>query len=1137
MSYRVILTVLLSLILASALPETARAQGADLWTFVQTSAISVEDSGGRQLPARYLSAALDTDALSAITATAPIEFSIAAADGPTITLPMPDGTLGNFRIVESPIMAPELATQFPGLQTYSGSDINDPSVTARFDWSPSGLHGMIMTAVDTVIIEPYETNPALHYTYYKRDSTPVSPLPFVCGHEPTQSVFSAFTVGLEQFKLSTGASLRTFRLAMTATGEYTAFHGGTVASALAAIVTTVNRVNLLYERDFAIRFTLVADQSKIIYTDSATDPFSTEGHGDAASLDENQAAVDAQIGDANYDLGHIMGVGEGGLASAGLCETGFKAQGTTALDQPIGDAFDIDFVAHEIGHQLGGNHSFNNSTLGNCTTRNAATAFEPGSGSTVMGYAGICDDANLQPRTDDYFHAGSLIEIGTFLNQGDAALCGGTIVTNNTAPTVSAGTAFTIPRSTPFTLTATGSDPDGDALTYTWEQVDVGTAAPPEGDDASRPIFRSFPPSISPSRTFPQLPHILNSANVPPETYTLEDFLYVTGESLPTTARSLNFRVVARDNRAGGGGVADSLVTIAVDANTGPFAVQQPNFNLNWAAGASETVTWDVGGTTAAPVSAANVNVLLSTDGGLTFPTVLVSNTANTGTTPVTVPDVATSTARIKVEAVDNVFFDVSDANFAIVGGAAPGTTATPAFTVATGGGGSLSTDGSGGTTAGYVRIEPSVGDKAPAGLAIFGFRQNGVLVTEAGVTASPRLRSARFFANVSGPVNTGVAIANPNEQVATITFFFTDTAGTSTTPDTFTIPANGQIAAFLNQSPFNGAATFEGTFTFSSSVDVAAIALRGLTNERADFLITTLPIVDLGRPAVNETLTFSHFADGGGWTTQVVLVNPTDNAIAGTVRFYSQGDATTAGAPVAVQADGQSASEVSYSIPARSARRISTDGVPAATQAGSIRVVPSGSDAAPSGLGVFSFSSGGVTVSEAGVPALRAFRSQRMYAQLSGPVQTGVAIANPSAVAVTATVNLSDLTGTFLGTSTLTIPANGQTAKFLNQLPGFESLADIEGVLQITTDATTGLSVVGLRARTNERDDFLITTTPPVDESTTISSAELFFPHIVNGGGYTTQFVLFGNTPTESSDGTLRLFTQAGGPLSPSLN
>jgi hypothetical protein len=454
-------------------------------------------------------------------------------------------------------------------------------------------------------------------------------------------------------------------------------------------------------------------------------------------------------------------------------------------------------------------------------------------------------------------------------------------------------------------------------------------------------------------------------------------------------------------------------------------------------------------------------------------------------------------------------------------------------FTFVDKGGVSVSTLGT--SSSGYARIQPASGNTAPAGLAIFGLKANGVVVSEAGVPASPLVTSGRIYAEVNSPVDTGLAIANPNSQAATITYFYTDSTGKDTITGTTTIPANSQIAEFLDQSRFNSGPSFSGTFTFTSNVPVSAIALRGLNNERNDFLITTLPVSPLSAPA-GETVIFPNFSDGGGWTTQVVLVNPTDETISGTVQFLGQGSASSAGQPVSVTIDGQTASTFVYSIASRTARRLLTSGRGSSTQSGWVRVVPDSGRRSPSGLAIFSYKTGGVTVSEAGVPASPATTAVRMYAEVSGDaVDTGVALSNSTGSAIPARVELTDLAGKALAvTGNITVPANGQVALFLDQVSGFEKLpTPFQGIARISTTSASGMSVVGLRSRLNERGDFLITTTPPVDEKAAPGSAEQLFPHLADSGGYTTQFILYSGAAGQAATGTLRFVAQSGQALS----
>lgn len=654
---------LISLVLLIFISSTFIAQS-NLWMDV------VIPSGiTRQInPAEFRSLGLDIRAMEDFLMSLPAERNgNQLSSGEVISLPMPDGSYADFRIIESSIMHPELQSRFPEIRAYLGQGITDPSATLRADYSPAGFRAQIISNSGTVYIDPVSASSDEYYiaytkkAFYQNNIGSFNELPPVLGedfiiepdhdHEETpekQWITELNAEVAQQSRTQSGANLRTYDLALSCTGEYAQFHGGTVAGALAAMNTSMVRVNGVYEREVAIRMILVPNNDQIIFLEAIDDPFDNGDGG--AMLNQNQTTCDNIIGFNNYDIGHVYSTGGGGIAQLNSpCGSG-KARGVTGQPTPVGDPFDIDYVCHEMGHQFGGNHTQNNPC-----NRAFSAAYEPGSASTIMGYAGICPP-NLQTNSDDYFHNHSYNEIINFSVNGNGNTCATITPTGNQPPTIDAGNGgFTIPVSTPFELTASGNDPDGDLITYNWEQYDLGpaTSGGLENPSGNQPIFRSWPAEVSPTRVFPRLSNLVNNT-VP------------IGELLPTYDRSLRFRCTVRDNRAGGGGVNDDEILFNVDDVGGPFLVTAPNTNLNYPANSLQTITWDVANTTAAPISCSNVDIFLSLDGGFTYPITLLANTANDGSASVFIPNNQTNTARIKVKASDNIFFDISNQNFII---------------------------------------------------------------------------------------------------------------------------------------------------------------------------------------------------------------------------------------------------------------------------------------------------------------------------------------------------------------------------------------------------------------------------------------------------------------------------------------
>lgn len=656
--------VLVMLTLIASVYTTGQQIDRAFWRDVSEAAI-VDKSDRLIVPEKYRTLALDLADLRSYLDQAPREIEIGAKYSSFIVnLPLPDGSFGRFSAVESPIMAPELGAKFPEIRTYLGQGIDEPTASARFDITPAGFHAIIFSSAGTIYIDPYQQDRADYYiSYFKRDLLPdpsrtfIEEAPLDTDSEIAREIAHYVAQGLA---VSSGTELRSYRLAVAATGEYTQFHGGTVQAGMAAVVTAMNRVNGIYEREVAVRMVLVSNNDLLIYTNASTDPY-TNNNG-STMLGQNQTTLDNVIGDANYDIGHVFSTGGGGIARLGVpCRSGLKAGGVTGLPSPIGDPFYVDYVAHEMGHQYGANHTFNGNA-GSCAggNRNASTAYEPGSGTTIMAYAGICSPQNIQNLSDDYFHGASIDEIVAYTTLSSGNSCPVRTLTGNRPAVVNAGiSGITIPIRTPFIMTGSASDPDLDTLTYCWEEFDLGAAGHPNTPSGNAPIFRSFRPANTPSRVFPRMSDVIGNVQT-------------MGELLPTYARTLSFRLTARDNRAGGGGVGKASTSINVTANAGPFIVTAPNTDLTWVANNTHPVRWDVASTNLSPVNCTVVNILLSTDGGTSFPITLAANTPNDGSEDVVAPNNLSSSARVKVEAANNIFFDISNVNFTLASLASP---------------------------------------------------------------------------------------------------------------------------------------------------------------------------------------------------------------------------------------------------------------------------------------------------------------------------------------------------------------------------------------------------------------------------------------------------------------------------------
>ncbi|MFV2020016.1 M12 family metallo-peptidase [Micromonospora sp. LOL_023] len=832
---------------ASAAPDGGTPIAGTPWATLDGAPAASRSGRTPDIEAHRLAAyTLDRDAIAAQLDRAPAESARAAQAAPLVlTVPTPDGTLARFKVANSPVMEDGLAAAHPEIQTYAGTGVDDPNATIRADLTPLGFHASVRSSSGSWYVDPYHRDQSVYASYYAHD--------LVNRHgdliERADVGGAAEEIGAEidQAQADEPAGplvqLRTYRLAFLTDPSYANYFGA--QNVTAAKVTLINRVTQIYEDETAIRLVLVNDTDKtnLNTAELATGPNGPCGAApcfteanltgcSGATLNRNRIVLGQLVGASNFDVGHIgFGLPGGGVAGLGVVGGDGKARGCTGLPNPIGDFYAVDYVAHEIGHQFAGNHTFNG-TQWNCSggNRSAANSYEPGSGSSIMAYAGICQQDNLQPHSDPYWSQRSYHEITTFVNSARPAInevqtvslrdfdtvgdsfqftfngrnsrqigfgpgftaayiketiesitgwpAGATVTvaafggvgpldntgfqvtfnggavartnvsplgltsfdgadgfvgetakggpvdnggwqvtpTTNHAPVVTVPDQLTIPVRTPFALTGTASDADGDPLTYMWEQNDrggilggstAGTALT-SNVKTNGPLFRVFGTSAlvspqdtqqyyspglnavddDPTRVFPDMAQILAgntnartgacpAAPEPPASGSASNLTQALvdcySEFLPTADwvgydndRTMHFKLTARDGRVGGGGVGNAETEVVLAPQAGPFLVtsqQVPSFYLG---GSTQEITWDVAGTDAAPVDAAQVRISLSTDGAKTFPYVLAETVPNNGSATVTLPNIDTTTGRIRIEAVGNVFFDLNDADIRI---------------------------------------------------------------------------------------------------------------------------------------------------------------------------------------------------------------------------------------------------------------------------------------------------------------------------------------------------------------------------------------------------------------------------------------------------------------------------------------
>jgi subtilisin-like proprotein convertase family protein len=643
------------------------------WTDVSEADIAVAKKEAIDLALfHYRTIAVDLAPLQNHLKQAPLLDGPAAKSGaPALTFPMPDGTTETFRILESPVLMPGLAAKYPEIRSFKAIGLTDPGSTGRFDYSPRGLHASFRTSRGEFFIEPYaDGQNRYHAVYFASEVDPTAlDINLECGAE------SLLSESLERQEMLPGSpnravlpraksanepvNMRTYRLALASTSSYSQANGGTKSAVLAAMNTTINMVNAMTEHELALRFQIIDNNDTLIYLDPMTEPYANIE--DVLSLlDQNTNIITqvAKVSGASFDVGHVFtgncnGSVVGIARSKSVC-TGDKAKGVTCFRGGLEYVL-RNILVHELGHQFGALHSWNNCPAF-IEQRSAASAYEPGSGSTIMSYGGSCGSQNIQFSNDAYFHTISLQEIFEFSRQGPGNTCAILTPTNNNAPAVSLPYEdnFFIPIGTPFELKAVATDLNADTLTYCWEQFNRDGITTLDNPQGNAPIFRSFPPTTNSKRVFPRLETILNNSSDPTE-------------RLPGYSRDLTFRCTVRDNNHEAGGVTWEEVRFKATASAGPFLITQPNSgDTEWKVGDYMEVSWDVANTDNALVNCKNVNILLSSDGGQTFPHVLARHAPNTGSAFVVVPNVLTQRARIRVEAANNIFFDISNANFEI---------------------------------------------------------------------------------------------------------------------------------------------------------------------------------------------------------------------------------------------------------------------------------------------------------------------------------------------------------------------------------------------------------------------------------------------------------------------------------------
>lgn len=745
-------------------------------------------------PTSYNTFQLNYPGVKAVLAAAPKEFTAEAKAGKcVISIPLGDGAYESFKIQEVAMLDAEAAAAFPDIHTYAGISTTDPRRTVRLSTTVRGFRAMVMEPDYSVsFVEPLAWGQTEYYISYKRtDSADRGLGKLRTGVDENGGMWFGDQEELfapeEEYR---GAEidplqLKIYRYCVATTGEFSQDHGGNKPEVFAAVTEYSNMVSAIFERDAAVRLQLIAASQNVVFLDPDTDPFFGQMVQDWMS--QNPNVLNTYCNPLSHDVGHVYAryLGGSAIGVAGslgnICKDS-KGAGCSA-GVGLGD-YGSNFlvvIGQEVGHQMNGGHTWNRCNGGG--GRHGTVAFEPGSGSTIMSYAGACGSDNVQGFSDLYYHAGSIHEFKLYYTFG--GLCGSFMQTDNHEPVVTLPyqNNFTIPISTPFELDGSATDVDGDDLSYCWEEVDAGPEVPLGQPSGNAAIFRTRLPVSVTNRYFPRLATVINNGSD------------IT-EQLPTYTRDLTFRLTARDNRPNGGGVGSADVAFKSYEEAGPFLVSYPNLNSAvWKVGEYEEVLWDVANTYNAPVSCKKVNVRLSTDGGLTYPVTLASNVENDGKQYVQVPDMVGTKLRVRVDAADNVFYDISNANFKIENPAQPSLTF------------GLENDGTTLCLPDYFNTEilsaGILGYSDPITLDLVGSVPPGAVPSFSSTTIQPG-ESATFSLDLSQVAVQGEftfdirGTSNGQEYLRTVTLFLqrNDFSGFS-----LQTPANGTTNANLNQT------------------------------------------------------------------------------------------------------------------------------------------------------------------------------------------------------------------------------------------------------------------------------------------------------------------------------------------------